>query len=222
MASLRETDLYPPVKAFLEAQGYTVKGEVGPADVVACRGDEAPVIVELKTRFTLGLVHQGIARQAVTDAVYLAIPHVPMKRRAMRDNLKLCRMLGLGLMRVRRKDGFVEVLCDPGAYRPRPVPARKARLLREFARRVGDPASGGATRGGLVTAYRQDALRCAAYLATEGPAPGRAVAQATGVSTATRIMREDHYGWFERVERGVYALTPNGEAGLARYGAPRA
>ena len=26
--SLRETDLYPPVKEFLEAQGYGVKGEV--------------------------------------------------------------------------------------------------------------------------------------------------------------------------------------------------
>ena len=29
MSRLSETDLYGPVKAFLEAQGYTVKGEVG-------------------------------------------------------------------------------------------------------------------------------------------------------------------------------------------------
>ena len=44
----READLYPPVKAFLEAQGYDVKGEVGAADLVALRGDEDPIIVELK------------------------------------------------------------------------------------------------------------------------------------------------------------------------------
>ena len=30
-------------------------------------------------------------------------------------------------------------------------------------------------------------------------------------------MRADHYGWFERVERGVYALTPAGEAGLEAF-----
>ena len=38
----KETDLYPPVKALLEGQGYEVKGEVGAADIVACRGDEDP------------------------------------------------------------------------------------------------------------------------------------------------------------------------------------
>lgn len=54
MAGPRETDLYPPVKAFLEAQGYVVKAEVARCDVVAVRGDEPPVVVELKTRFNLG------------------------------------------------------------------------------------------------------------------------------------------------------------------------
>ena len=48
----REQDLYAPVKALLEAQGYEVKGEVGAADVVAIRGGEAPVVVELKLRFS--------------------------------------------------------------------------------------------------------------------------------------------------------------------------
>ena len=33
-----ETDLYPPLKSFLEKQGYTVKAEVGAADIVALRG----------------------------------------------------------------------------------------------------------------------------------------------------------------------------------------
>ena len=43
-----EAELYGPVKAFLEDRGYEVKGEIGPCDLVAVRGDEAPVIVELK------------------------------------------------------------------------------------------------------------------------------------------------------------------------------
>ena len=32
---IKESDLYPAVKAFLEAQGYTVKSEIGHLDVLA-------------------------------------------------------------------------------------------------------------------------------------------------------------------------------------------
>lgn len=221
MAGPRETELYPPVKAFLEGQGYVVKAEVGGADVVACRGDEDPVVVELKTGFSLALVHQGIARQTVTDWVYLAVPRPAGAgaRKGMLANVALCRRLGLGLLTVRLRDGHVEPLVDPGPFAPRKSAVRRGRLLREFARREGDPNTGGAHRAKIVTAYRQDALRCAAQLAA-GPARGAEVAAATGVKRATRIMADDHYGWFERVSRGVYALTPAGQAGLARWPAP--
>ena len=60
-----ESDLYAPVKALLEGQGYVVKGEVRGCDVVAVRAGEPPVIVELKRTFGLGLVLQGIDRLAV-------------------------------------------------------------------------------------------------------------------------------------------------------------
>jgi hypothetical protein len=72
--SFRETDLYGPVKAYLEGQGFEVKAEVGAADVVACRPEEDPLIVELKTGFSLTLFHQAVQRQAVSEAVYLAVP----------------------------------------------------------------------------------------------------------------------------------------------------
>lgn len=209
MARAPETALYAPVKALLEGQGYEVKGEVGAADVVACRADEPPVIVELKAGFSLTLLHQGVARQALCDCVYVAVPR-PAKWRALKENIALCRRLGLGVMTVRLPDGLVEVHADPGPYRPRVKPKGRARLLREFQRRVGDPNTGGAARrGAIVTAYRQDALRIAAALA-DGPMKGAAVARATGVARATRMMADDHYGWFERVSTGIYQLTPRG------------
>lgn len=71
---MRETELYAPVKAFLEGQGYEVKAEVGAVDVMACRAGDPPLVVELKTGFSLSLVHQAVARQAVTDAVYICAP----------------------------------------------------------------------------------------------------------------------------------------------------
>lgn len=212
MSKPRETDLYPPVKAFLEGQGYVVKSEVGAADVVAVRGDEAPVIVELKLGFSLTLVHQCVARLKVSDTVYMAVARGPGRRfaKAAKDMVSLARRLGVGVMVVRLSDGLVEVLCDPGPYAPRPSKPKRAALLREFARRSGDPNAGGQMRAGLVTAYRQDAQKCAAYLAAKGPCKGAQVAQATGVALATRMMRDNHYGWFEKVSTGVYGLSPKG------------
>ncbi len=208
----REQELYAPVKSLLEAQGYTVKGEVGAADVVARRGAEPPVVVELKLRFSLALFHQAVARLAVTDLVYLAVPRPGGKtaRRALKDNLGLCRRLGLGLITV-RADGRAEVHCDPGPFAPRKSKSKATRLLREFDRIQGDPNTGGATRGGLMTGYRQDALACAVYLCANGPARGAVVARATGVTRATQVMYSNHYGWFDRLGKGAYALTAIGE-----------
>lgn len=209
-----ETDLYAPVKALLEAQGYTVKGEVGPADIVAVRGDEPPLVVELKTGFTLSLVHQAIARQSITDAVYVAVPRKPGRAAwaVLKNNRTLCRRLGLGLITVRLDDGHTQVVCDPAPYRPRQNARRKARLLREFARLDGDPNTGGSTRRALVTAYRQDALKIAAHLAVHGPTKASTVAAATGIPAARALMADDHYGWFVRTARGIYAVTEKGRA----------
>lgn len=214
----REDQLYPPVKSLLQAQGYEVKGEVGAVDVMARRGDEDPVIVELKLRFSLSLFHQAVTRQSVTDLVYVAVPRPKGRqaRRMLKDNLALCRRLCLGLITV-LPDGRCEVHCDPGPYAPRKSKKRQQRLLREFNRLEGDPNAGGATRQGIVTAYRQDALRCAACLAEAGASKGAEVAKASGVGRATSLMAANHYGWFERVSTGIYQLTEAGQAGLKHW-----
>ena len=204
---MKETELYAPVKTWLEARGFEVKAEVGSCDVVACRDGEDPVIVELKTGFSLALFHQGIDRLRLSDSVYLAVPRGKGRgwHKSWKDNLALARRLGLGLLTVRLSDGFVEVHADPGPYAPRKAVRRKGLLLKAFARLDGDPNTGG-MRGSRVTAYRQDAERIAAWLADNGPGRGAVIAKATGVVRATRMMRDNHYGWFEPVSRGVYQL----------------
>ncbi|MFD1341686.1 DUF2161 domain-containing phosphodiesterase [Litorisediminicola beolgyonensis] len=214
----REQDLYAPVKALFERAGYIVKGEVGAADLVACRDGDDPVVVELKLGLSLKLYHQAVARLSATPQVYLAVPRPrgPRARRVLAENRTLCRRLGLGLLTV-RPDGKVDVICEPGPYAPRRNARAGTALKSAFDRLRGDPNDGGATRHGLVTGYRQDALVCAAHLAETGPARGRDVVKATGVAMATRIMRDNHYGWFSRVETGVYALTEAGQAGLVHW-----
>ncbi|MBL6597720.1 MAG: hypothetical protein ISP41_02420 [Alphaproteobacteria bacterium] len=216
-----ETDLYEPVKTFLEAQGYEVKAEVSGCDVVAVRGDEPPVVVELKTRFNLELLLQAADRLSVSDTVYIAVadgPRSGLRGRGKRA-LKLCRMLGFGVLLVRLPKtgaGHVTPVQDPGIYQPRRNPRRSKRLLKEFVERVGDPNTGGATRMPIITAYRQSALRLVASLES-GEASTREIRANTGVEQASTILQRNVYGWFDRAARGVYGLSPKGREAAGLY-----
>ena len=213
-----ESDLYAPVKALLEGQGYVVKGEVRGCDVVAVRGAEPPVIVELKRAFGLGLVLQGIDRLAVSDRVYLAVGQWPKRMKNVR---KLCRRLGLGLMVV--AGARADIVLDPVPYRPRLDTRKAGRLLGEHQRRVGDPNRGGSTtKVPMMTAYRQEALRCAELLASNGPMKLAALRAAADAPRAATILQQDVYGWFERVERGIYTISPAGRRGLQMFARPSA
>lgn len=216
----RESDLYAPVKQHLEALGCIVRGEVGKCDVVGVRGDMM-VAVELKLAYGLPVLYQALRRLASVDLVYVAVP-VPQGRTARRnwdgqvpDAARLCRMLGVGLLCVR--DGTIVVHADPAPYRPRKQAKHRARLLSEFTRRTGDHNLGGTTKRPRVTAYREDALHCASVLASGGAMKGFAVRDATGVRTASNILRNDVYGWFEKLDRGTYSVAPTGRSALLQY-----
>ncbi len=79
---------------------------------------------------------------------------------------------------------------------------------------MGDPETGGSASRQRLTAYRQDAIRCARELAGAGTLKVSVLRDRTGVSRAGPILRDNHYGWFERVKTGHYALTPKGEREL--------
>jgi len=212
---MKESDLYLPLKRFLESQNYEVKGEVQDCDVLAIRGKEAPVVVELKLSLNLSIVLQAVERLSMTPKVYIGIPEqckILKKRR--RYIIKLLRMLGLGLIviDVHRDAGSVEVLIDPGEYRPRKSKLRQKRLLGEFKKREGDPNLGGSEkRKGIMTAYRQRALAIARFLQTQGPTKAEHVARTLQEPKARDILYNDVYGWFDRMSRGVYELSPRGK-----------
>jgi hypothetical protein len=210
-----ETSLYGPVKRYLETLGFTVKGEVCGCDLVAIRGDEPPVVVigELKLSFNLDLVLQAVHRTAACDEVWLAVGPAGHKRLRDPRVRKLCHFLGFGLLGV-SSTGVVEVLIEPRPWKPRKDNQRRARLIDEHRKRIGDPAKGGSTRQPIMTAYRQQALACAASLA-EGPR--RTSELRSVVPRAPGILLRNWYGWLTRIERGLYGLTPEGIVALARW-----
>jgi len=212
-----ESSLYLPVKRFLEQLGFEVKGEVRGCDLVALdAGSPAAVVIgELKLTFTLDLVLQAVDRSAACDEIWLAVRASRRGRGRECDPRvkKLCRFLGFGLLSV-SATGKVDVIVEPGPWRPRRDAKRRSRIVDEHRRRQGDPTSGGSTRQPIMTAYRQQALACAVALAE---APRRPRDLKTDMPDAQKILHRNVYGWFTRVERGVYSLSPGGRAALARW-----
>lgn len=212
-----ETALYRPVKAFLEQAGYAVKGEIAGCDVVGLREGEPPVVVvcELKLTFNLELILQAVDRASVADEVWIAarISARGRGREADKRYRDLCRRLGIGMLGI-SEAGHVDVLVSAVSPMPRSNPKRRTRLLREHRGRSGDPALGGSTKVPILTAYRQQALALAAALAT-GPLRPRELTPLA--ATAGQILRSNHYGWFERIDRGLYGLTAEGRRALEQW-----
>ncbi|TDH60802.1 hypothetical protein E2C06_20100 [Dankookia rubra] len=211
-----ETSLYAAVKAHLERLSYEAKGEVCGCDIVAVRPGEAPflVITELKLGLTLELILQGVDRLAAADEVWLAVRATRRGRDRDGRAHKLCRLLGFGLLAVDPGRRSVEVLAEPGPYRPRTNAKRRSLLLNEHQRRRGDPTVGGASRQPVMTAYRQRALACA-ELMRERPRRPRDLLEVA--PDAAGILLRNVYGWFERESRGIYRLSRAGEAGLLHW-----
>lgn len=213
---MSETSLYPAIKRFLETAGFDAKGEVRGCDIVAVRPGEPPTvtIVEMKLGLTLELLLQATDRMRAADEVWLAVPATRRGRDRDPRAHRLCRLLGYGLLAVSTARDRVEVLVAPGPYKPRPDLKRRSRLLLEHGRRRGDPSPGGTGRQPIMTAYRQQALACAALLRA---GPGRVVDLRAVAPDAGSILRRNVYGWFERCRRGVYQLTAAGEAALRQW-----
>jgi hypothetical protein len=83
---------------------------------------------------------------------------------------------------------------------------------------VGDPNLGGTEkRKGIMTAYRQRALKIARYLQKNGSTKASHLAQVLRDPKARDILYKDVYGWFDRTSRGVYELSPRGNREIAQW-----
>lgn len=212
---MAETDLYLPLKAFLENAGYSVKGEIIDCDLVGVRDDDLPVVIvcEMKLTFNLELVMQGVKRASFCDEVWLAARASKTARGREHDARfrNLCRRLGFGVMAV-SDAGDVAVIVAPFAATPRRDAKKRSRLLDEHRRRVGDPQKGGGRGKPVMTAYRQDCILCATALLSGPQSPKQLKVL---VAKAPAILRRNVYGWFVRESRGIYGLTELGRAAVS-------
>ena len=216
-SKMKETDLYLPIKQHLQKLGFEVKGEINNCDIVAKQGDHV-IIIELKLTLNITLLLQAVERFSVADIVYIAIPkQCSLYRKQGKHVKKLIKRLGIGLIIVdiQTTSQYVEVVFDPQDYIPRKNKRKQDALLKEFNQRIGDTQKGGTTRAKAgLTAYRQRCIRVAEYLLTHPTAKGAEIKKAIGEEQASSHLQKDYYGWFEKVERGVYKISAKGKQEL--------
>ncbi|RLQ94239.1 DUF2161 domain-containing phosphodiesterase [Falsibacillus albus] len=219
-----EVDLYPPIQKHFVKLGYEVYGEVRDCDIAAVKDDEL-IIVEMKLRLNMDLLVQATKRQKMTNLVYIAIPRPThsLRSKKWRDLCHLVRRLELGLILVSFRRGIkrVDIQIDPVPFdRKRSKQSNKKKrelLIREVAGRHGDYNIGGSTGTKILTAYKESCIKIGCYLDKFGPLSPKALREmGTGEKTLS-ILNKNYYGWFERVQRGIYSINDTGKKDLNNY-----
>lgn len=215
---MTESMLYKPVKALFEALDFEVKAEIGACDIVAMRENEI-MAVELKQRLNLDVILQALDRQKIVDTVYIAVfeSGVPKSKEKFKDTVHLLRRLEIGLVLVSEQAGEWQAFIHTDAIPFDRVLAKRTNkhkhlaLKKEFERRYGDDNVGGTTRTKRMTAYRQDAIGFALMIAEGTCTVAEMRLKAPALEKKIDIMRKNFYGWFMRIDRGIYALTASGQ-----------
>ncbi len=221
-----ETQLYPAVRDWFAAAGWTVRSEVKNCDVVAIR-DKLIAVIELKQSFNLKLLMQAAKRQRTADLVYVAIPKpTSLRSREWQDRCHLLRRLEIGLIVVtlRPQKSLAEVVFHPTPYDRERSKQRNQRkrqgILKELQGRNGDYNLGGSVHAKLTTAYRENAIYIACCLEQDNPlSPKELQAKGTGPKTGS-ILNKNYYGWFDRVARGKYRLSAQGHHEFLNFHEP--
>ena len=216
MTEFKETDLYAPIRAFLEEEGYQVQAEVKHCDIAAVK-DGQLVVVELKKAFNLKLVYQALERQSLTDQVFVAIPRPKkgQREKAWKDMLRLLKRLELGLLTVALDSPLqtVDVVLEPSdslAWKNR---KKREQVQAEMETRQMDVNVGGMTRRKIITAFREKSIRLACILEREGQISTAALRE-RGMEDCVGVLSRNFDKWFQRVEKGVYTLSEKGREAL--------
>jgi hypothetical protein len=106
---------------------------------------------------------------------------------------------------------------DPLPRQKRKLSKRKRAVIKEIKDRSGNYNIGGSSKTKLMTAYREQAIFIATCLETKGPSSPKSLKLIGAGDKTQSILADNHYGWFQRIDRGIYELTKNGRQELNQY-----
>ncbi len=216
---MKESDLFEPIKNYLEAGGYKVRAEVKNCDITATKGDEL-IIIELKLSANLQLFIQATDRQRVTDSVYVAIPKPSIRSKKHWKGIRhILRRLELGLIFVDVDNpvNSIEILFHPIPFQRKKISKRKKAILNEVENRSQNLNVGGINKKKIVTAYKENAIQIAIYLKEIGATNPKKLREYDSGKKTLSILYSNFYGWFQRVDHGIYDITAKGKKELKNF-----
>ncbi|URZ14927.1 DUF2161 family putative PD-(D/E)XK-type phosphodiesterase [Clostridium felsineum] len=222
---IREEKLSKPIEDFFISEGYVVRSEVEDCDVTAIKEDVL-IVIELKKNLTVRLLSQAVKRQKTADLVYIAVlkPKKIKMNSNLRDMYHLIRRLELGLIWVsfRGDKGIIEIAIEPESFdRKKSIGKNKKKrekIINEIKSRHKNLNSGGSVHKKLVTAYREQSIFIACCLKKFGAmSPSQLKKLGTDSKKTSSILYSNHYGWFDRIDRGIYNLNAFGEKEIEIY-----
>lgn len=217
-----ERDLFLPIKNYFCEMGYTCDGEVEDIDLYMEKEDES-IAVELKQTLDFKAVQQAALRQKVTECVYIGIFRPKdLFKKSFQEKIYLLKRLGIGLIVVSKKTQKVTIVSEPvvselSVFQSRNK-GKKKKLHAEFQKRKAKNNIGGVRREKLISSYREDALLVLdALMELGGNGSTKDIREISNIKNSTRILYDNHYGWFENVEKGQYKVTEIGLDALEEY-----
>lgn len=207
-----ETQLYKPIKDYFELKGFKVMSEVNDCDITAIFENNL-IIIELKKSFNLKLLYQLIERKSITPFVFAAIPKPNnLYSKNNKSMIKVLKSLEIGLITVsfEKQLNLVEVILQPQDGQIKNKKKNK-KILKEIEERICDFNTGGSKCTKIITSYRQKVIYIACVLEKYKQVKINMLIKNYGCDVKTgNILRDNFYGWFERVKTGVYTLTDKG------------
>ena len=207
----KESSMYEPIRQLLNNHGFIVRGEVKNCDIAAIRGDEIWV-VEMKLSANLTLLYQAMERKAITDYVVIAIPRPKNSRNknfVLLKKIILKLELGLILVSLDSPVPLAEIAIHPSESK-KINPKKSASVRKEILGRSSDTA-GGSTNTRVSTAYREKCIRIACLLEAKGELSSRELLKLGCEKDTASVLRNNHYGWFAKMESGKYSLSSAGK-----------
>lgn len=217
-----EQELFEPIKEYFEGFSYTCDGEVNDIDLYMEK-DGQSVAVELKVTLDFKAIQQAALRQKVADVVFIGIFRPKdMMSKSFQNKIYLLKRLGIGLIVVSKRTRTMEIVSEPmvselSVYQMRNK-GKKDSLSSEFQKRRVKNNTGGVHRTKLITNYREEALLVLdALCELGGESKGALVRDLSHVKKASNILRDNYYGWFEHVDRGIYKVRQEGYDALEEF-----
>lgn len=217
---MTEKELYPPIRDLFEKRGYKVNAEVKDCDMTAVKDGEL-IIVELKRNMSVTLLAQGLRRQKTGADVFVAVPKPKnYSFNKFRQVFSVLKKLELGLIFVslRGDYSFAEIVFEPKPYTSQYKNYKKRKeIMNEIDGRTIETNTGGVTGTKIVTAYTEKCIHIACILDMYGSLSPKQIRDLGGAENTQAILKSNAYGWFEKIDRGIYSITDKGRRGILQY-----